>query len=64
MPKHDDRRERNLERMREAVERKGEEARAQAEEHSLLDADRRRDETGVQAKGPGDEKQAADERNQ
>jgi hypothetical protein len=64
MPKHDDQRERNLERMREAVDRKAEEARARAEEHSLIAPDRPQDETNVRPKSSGHEKKTADKWNQ
>jgi hypothetical protein len=64
MPKHDDQRERNLERMREAVDLKAEEARARAEEESLRRADRPQDELSVRAKSSGHKKKTADKWNQ
>jgi hypothetical protein len=64
MPKHDDQRERNLERMREAVDRKSEEVRARAEESSLQRPDRPQDELSVRAKGSGHKKKTADKWNQ
>lgn len=60
----DDRREEQLERMREAVDRKAEESRAQAEEHSLEAADRPQDEMSVRAKSSGHKKKTADKWNQ
>jgi hypothetical protein len=64
MAKHKDQQARNLERMRDAVDRKAEEARARAEEHSLIAADRPQDELSVRAKGSGDKKNTADKWNQ
>jgi hypothetical protein len=57
-------RERREQRMREALERKAEEARAKAEERSLTAADRPQDEMSVRAKGSGHRKKTADKWNQ
>lgn len=59
-----DRREEQLERMRAAVDRKVEDARAEAEEHSLEAADRPSDEMSVRAKSSGHKKKTADKWNQ
>jgi hypothetical protein len=53
-----------LERMREAVDRKTEEARVQAEEHSLEAANRPQDEMSPRAKNSGHKKKTADKWNQ
>jgi hypothetical protein len=58
------RREEQLERIREAVDEKAEEARARAEEHSLEAADRPQDELSVRAKSSGHKKKTADKWNQ
>ena len=50
--------------MREAVDRKAEEARARAEEESLEGADRPQDESDVRAKSSGHKKKTADKWNQ
>jgi hypothetical protein len=50
--------------MREAVERKAEEARVNAEEESLAGADRPQDELDVRAKSSGHKKKTADKWNQ
>lgn len=67
----DDRREQQLERMREAVDRKAEAARAQAEETrvqaeeaSLAGADRPQDELDARTKSSGHKKKTADKWNQ
>ena len=60
----DDRREEQLERMREAVDRKAEDSRAQAEEHSLETAERPQDAMSVRAKSTGHKKKTADKWNQ
>jgi hypothetical protein len=60
----DDRREQQLERMREAVDREAEAARAHAEEKSLAGADRPQDETDVRTKSSGHKKKTADKWNQ
>ena len=52
------------ERMREAVERKTEEARARAEEDSLAGADRQPEQLSVRAKSSGHGKKTADKWNQ
>jgi len=54
----------NLERMRESVDRKAEEARAKAEEDSLAGRDRPQDESDVRAKSSGHKKKTADKWNQ
>ena len=59
-----DKRQKNLERMREAVERKDEDARARSEEHSLEEADRPPDVESVRAKSSGHRKKTADKWNQ
>lgn len=56
--------EEQLERMRDAVDRKAEEARAEAEEHSLEAADRPQDEMSPRAKSTGHKKKTADKWNQ
>lgn len=56
-----DDREKQAERMREAVDRKAEEARVRAEEESL---ERPMDESDVRAKGSGHKKKTADKWNQ
>jgi hypothetical protein len=58
------RREQQLERMREAVDRKADEARVKAEEESLEKADRPTDEHAVRAKSSGHKKRTADKWNQ
>lgn len=63
MPKHD-RREEQLERMRAAADRKSEEARARAEEESILAEDRQPDQMSVRAKSSGHKKKTADKWNQ
>lgn len=60
----ENRRDEQLERMREAVDRKAEDARAEAEEHSLEAADRPQDEMSPRAKGSGHKKKTADKWNQ
>jgi hypothetical protein len=50
--------------MQEAVERKKEEARARAEEESLIAADRPQDELSPRAKSSGHKKKTADKWNQ
>ena len=60
----DKRREEQLERMRDAVDRKSDQVRAEAEEHSLEAADRPQDEMSVRAKGSGHKKKTADKWNQ
>jgi hypothetical protein len=60
----DERREKQSERMREAVDRKAEAARAHAEEESLSRADRPQDELDVRTKGSGHKKKTADKWNQ
>jgi hypothetical protein len=57
-------RDQQLERMREAVDRKAEEARVEAEEESLAGADRPQDELDVRAKSTGHKKKTADKWNQ
>jgi hypothetical protein len=60
----DERREKQSERMREAVDRKAEAARAHAEEASLSGADRPQDELDVRTKSSGHKKKTADKWNQ
>jgi hypothetical protein len=50
--------------MQEAVDRKAEAARAQAEEKSLAGADRPQDESDVRTKSSGHKKRTADKWNQ
>lgn len=57
-------RERQLERMREVVDEKDEEARARAEERSLESAERPQDVESVRAKSSGHRKKTADKWNQ
>ena len=59
-----DREEEERERMQAAVERKAEESRVRAEEHSLEAADRPQDELSVRAKSSGHKKKTADKWNQ
>lgn len=59
-----DKRQEQLERMREALDRKKEEARARAEEHSLEAADRPPDVESPRAKSTGHGKKTADKWNQ
>lgn len=54
----------HLERMREAVDRKAQEARARAEEDSLVGTDRQQDQLSVRAKNSGHGKKTADKWNQ
>lgn len=64
MTRHDDPAQEQSERMKEAVKRKAEEARARAEEESLA-ADGRPPETlSVRAKSSGHKKKTADKWNQ
>jgi hypothetical protein len=57
-------RDRQLDRMREAVDRKADESRARAEEESLEGPDRPQDEMDVRAKSSGHKKKTADKWNQ
>lgn len=59
MPKQD-----QQQRLREAVDRKAEEARAKAEEKSLIGPDRQQDQLSVRAKNSGHKKKTADKWNQ
>jgi hypothetical protein len=59
-----DKREQQLERMREALDEKNQEARAKAEEHSLEEADRPANVESVRAKSSGHKKKTADKWNQ
>jgi hypothetical protein len=63
---NNEKRKENLRRMREAVDRKAEDARAraEAEEQSLIGADRPQDEMSVRAKSSGHKKKTADKWNQ
>jgi hypothetical protein len=64
MADSDKQRERQSERMREAVERKEEEARARAEEQSLESAAREPENIDPRAKSSGHKKKTADKWNQ
>jgi hypothetical protein len=59
-----DKREEQQQRMREALDRKAEEARAEAEEQSLIADDRQQDQLSVRAKNTGHKKKTADKWNQ
>ena len=59
-----DKRDEQQQRLREAVDRKSEQARAQAEEDSLLGTDRQQDQLSVRAKNSGHKKKTADKWNQ
>jgi hypothetical protein len=59
-----DEREKQLERMREAVDEKNAEARARAEEHSIEETGRTQDVQSVRAKSSGHKKKTADKWNQ
>jgi hypothetical protein len=59
-----DEREKQAERMREAVDRKAEESRARAEEESVESPERPMDESNVRAKSSGHKKKTADKWNQ
>jgi hypothetical protein len=59
-----DKREEQLERMREALDEKNREARSRSEEHSLEEADRPPDVESVRAKSSGHKKKTADKWNQ
>ena len=59
-----DEREEQLERMREALDEKNEEARVRAKEQSLEAADRPPDVESVRAKSSGHKKKTADKWNQ
>jgi hypothetical protein len=54
----------NLQRMREAVDRKSEEARVHAEEQSIVADDRNPEQMSVRAKSSGHKKKTADKWNQ
>ena len=56
--------EKQNQRLREAVDRKSEQARAQAEEASLTGPDRQQDQLSVRAKNSGHGKKTADKWNQ
>jgi hypothetical protein len=60
----DQRRDQQLERMRAAVDRKAQDAQAEAEEHSLEAPDRPQDEMSPRAKNTGHKKKTADKWNQ
>lgn len=64
MTDRQERRERQMERLRDAVDRKAEESRARAEEHSREAADRPPDEESVRAKSSCHKKKTADKWNQ
>jgi hypothetical protein len=59
-----DKREEQLERMREVLDEKDAEARARSEEHSLEARDRPQDVESVRAKSSGHKKKTADKWNQ
>jgi hypothetical protein len=59
-----DKHEEQQRRLRQAVDRKSEEARAQAEEDSLVGTDRQQDQLSVRAKNSGHKKKTADKWNQ
>ena len=59
-----DKHEQQQQRLREAVDRKSEQARAQAEEESLVGTDRQQDQLSVRAKNSGHKKKTADKWNQ
>jgi hypothetical protein len=59
-----DKHEEQQQRMRDAVDRKSEEARVQAEEESLVGHDRQQDQLSVRAKNSGHGKKTADKWNQ
>jgi hypothetical protein len=59
-----DKHEEQQQRMRDAVDRKAEQARAQAEEESLVGHDRQQDQLSVRAKNSGHGKKTADKWNQ
>jgi hypothetical protein len=59
-----DKQEQQLERMRDAVDRKNEEARARSEEHSIESAERPSEVESVRAKSSGHKKKTADKWNQ
>jgi hypothetical protein len=59
-----EKREEQQQRLREAVDRKSEQARAQAEEDSLVGADRQQEQLSVRAKNSGHKKKTADKWNQ
>jgi hypothetical protein len=59
-----DKQEQQRERMREALDRKNEEARVRAEEHSIEEADRPPDVESPRAKSSGHGKKTADKWNQ
>jgi hypothetical protein len=59
-----DERQKQAQRLRESLDRKAEEARARAEEHSLEARERPVDEADVRAKSSGHKKKTADKWNQ
>jgi len=59
-----DEHEKQMERMRQALDRKDEESRTRAEEHLLEEADRPPDGESVRAKSSGHKKKTADKWNQ
>ncbi|MBV8953540.1 MAG: hypothetical protein JO179_05355 [Solirubrobacterales bacterium] len=59
-----EKREEQLERMREALDEKNEEARLRSEEHSIEAANRTQDVASVRAKNSGHKKKTADKWNQ
>jgi hypothetical protein len=59
-----DKREQQLERMREAVDEKNKEAQGRSEEHSIEETGRTQDVQSVRAKNSGHKKKTADKWNQ
>jgi hypothetical protein len=59
-----DKQQEQQQRLREAVDRKSEEARARAEEESLVATDRQQEQLSVRAKNSGHKKKTADKWNQ
>jgi len=64
MTSQDKQHEQQRQRMRAAVDRKAQEARAAAEEQSLVGDDRQQEQLSVRAKSSGHGKKAADKWNQ
>jgi hypothetical protein len=61
---NDKQHDKQMERMRQAVDRKAEQASAQAEENSLVGTDRQQEQLSVRAKNSGHGKKTADKWNQ
>ena len=64
MPANDHQRDEQAQRMRDAVDRKAEEARARSEQQSMDAADRTQDVADPRAKSTGHKKKTADKWNQ